>query len=50
MRWEECAGKDLERVAEEWRTTAKDRKSWRLVIENVVREKRGKKRRRKRRR
>ena len=37
----ECKGRsairDLERVEEEWRTIAKDR-SWRLLIENVVRE------------
>ena len=30
----------------EWRTTARDRRSWRLLIENVVREKLGKKRQR----
>ena len=29
----------LERVGGEWRTTAKDRRSWRLLIENVVKEK-----------
>ena len=30
--------RDLERVGGEWRTTAKDRRSWRLLIENAVRE------------
>ena len=30
--------RDLERVGGEWRTTAKDRRSWRLAIENTVRE------------
>ena len=28
----------LERVRGEWRTTAKDSRSWRLLIENVGRE------------
>ena len=37
---ENCAKRDLERVRGEWRTTAKDRRSWRLLIENVVRENR----------
>ena len=39
MRWEDWVKRDLERVGGEWRTTAKDRRSWRLVTENVVREK-----------
>ena len=38
MQWEDCVKRDLERVGGEWRTTAEDR-SWRLLIENVVREK-----------
>ena len=33
-----CVKRDLERVGGEWRTTAKDRRSWRLVIENAVKE------------
>ena len=28
-----------ERVIEDWRETATDRRNWRLLIENVVREK-----------
>ena len=31
--------RDLEKVGEGWRTRATDRKNWRLLIENVVREK-----------
>ena len=38
MRWEDCVKRDLERMGGEWRTTAKDRRSWRMVIENAVRE------------
>ena len=45
MRWEDCVKRELERVGEEWRTTAKDRRSWRLVKENVVRESEDKNRR-----
>ena len=30
MRWEDCVNRDLERVGGEWRTTAKDSRSWRL--------------------
>ena len=41
MQWESCVKRDLERVGGEWRTTAKDRRSWRLLIENAVSEKRG---------
>ena len=40
MRRQDCVKRDLERVGGEWRTTAKDRRSWRLVIQNTVREKR----------
>ena len=39
MRWEDCVKRGLERVGGEWRRTAKDRRSWRLVIEDAVREK-----------
>ena len=39
MRWEDCVKKDLERVGGEWRTTAKDRRSWSLLIQNEVTEK-----------
>ena len=39
MRWEDCVKRDLETVEGEWRTTTKDRLSWRLLIENVAREK-----------
>jgi len=35
----DCVMRDLERVGGEWRTTAKDRRSWRLLIKNAVREK-----------
>ena len=38
MRREDGVKRDLERVGGEWRTTAKDR-SWRLLVENAVREK-----------
>ena len=34
----DCIKRDLERVGEEWRTRATDRRNWRLLIENVVRE------------
>ena len=37
MRWEDYVKRDLGRVGGEWRTTAKDR-SWRQLIENIVRE------------
>ena len=33
-----CVGRDLERVGAEWRTGAADRMNWRLLMENVVRE------------
>ena len=36
---DDCIKRDLERVGGEWRTTAIDRGSWMLLIENVVREK-----------
>ena len=36
---EDCSERDLERVGGEWRITAKDRRSCRLVIEYEVREK-----------
>ena len=36
MRREDCVKRDLERVGGEWRTTAKDKWSWRLVIENAA--------------
>ena len=36
---EDCVKRDLEKLGGEWRTTAKDRRSWRLVMENSVREK-----------
>ena len=39
MRWEDCVKRDMERVGGELRRTTKDRRSWRLLIENVVREK-----------
>ena len=38
-RREECVKRELEIVGGEWRTAAKDRRRWRLLIENVVREK-----------
>ena len=34
----DCVGRDLERVGAEWRTGAADRRNWRLLMENVVRE------------
>ena len=42
MRWEDCVKGDLERVGGEWRTTGKDR-SWRLLIEDIVRKEKMKK-------
>ena len=33
MQWEDCVNRDLEREGGEWRTTGKDRRRWRLVIE-----------------
>ena len=39
MRWEDCVKRDLERVGDEWSTTAKDIGTWRLLIEDTVREK-----------
>ena len=39
MQWEDWVKRDLERVGGEWRTTARDRRSWRLLIKNAVREK-----------
>ena len=38
MGWEDRAKRDLERVGGEWRTTAKDRRSWRLLTENTMTE------------
>ena len=38
MRREDCVKRDLERIKDEWRTIAKDRMSWRLLIENAVME------------
>ena len=35
MRWEDCVNRGVERVGGEWRTTAKDRRSWRMLVENV---------------
>ena len=43
-RWEDCFKRDLERVRGEWRKRAKDRRSWRLLITKVVREKSGEER------
>ena len=34
MRMKDCDKGNLERVGGEWRTTARDRQSWRLVIDN----------------
>ena len=39
IRWGDCVKRGLERVGGEWRTTAKNRRSWRLGIEKVVRKK-----------
>ena len=41
-----CVKRDLERVGGEWRTTAKDKMRWSLLIENKEREKIAKTRRR----
>ena len=35
----DCIKRDLERVGEEWRKSATDRRNWRLLIVVVVREK-----------
>ena len=32
----DCIGRNLERVGEEWRKRAVDRRYWRLLIQNVV--------------
>ena len=32
-----CRKRDIERVEEEWRKRATDRRNWRLLIENLVR-------------
>ena len=37
MRSEDCIYRNLERAGGEWRTTAKDRRRWRQLIENVER-------------
>ena len=34
MRWEDCVNRYMEKVGGEWRTTAKDRRSWRLDREH----------------
>ena len=34
-RWEDCVKRGVESVGGEWRTTAKDRRSWIVLIENV---------------
>ena len=44
MRWEDYVKRDLERVGGERRTTVKGRMSWRLLIENALRETRGEER------
>ena len=46
---EDCGKRDLERVGGEQRKTAKDRRNYRLIIENIVREHRVKKQTKKRR-
>ena len=38
---EDCVKRDLERVGGEWRISIRDRRNWRLLIENVMREIRG---------
>ena len=35
----DCIKRDLERVGEEWRKGATDRRNWRMLTEHVVREK-----------
>ena len=32
--WEDCIKRDLERVGEEWRTTGKPKRNWRLWEKN----------------
>ena len=42
MQWEDClksVKRYLERVGGEWRRAAKDRRSWRQLIEKLVSEK-----------
>ena len=34
LRWEDCVKRDIERVENELRTRAKDRKHWRQLLEN----------------
>ena len=36
LRWEDCVKRDVEKVGEGGRITARDRRSWRLLTENVV--------------
>ena len=38
MRRDDCVKRDLERMGGEWRTVAKDRRSWRLSREKGTRE------------
>jgi len=37
MQWEDFVKRGLVSLGGEWRTTAKDRRSWRLLLENIVR-------------
>jgi len=37
LRWEDCVKREAKEVGGEWRTAAQDRRSWRLLTENVVR-------------
>ena len=37
MRWKDGVKRDLEREGGEWRTTANDRRNWKLLIDNLVR-------------
>jgi len=46
--WGVCIKRERERVGEEWRTGATDRRDWIVLIENVVRGKLQKKRQGKR--
>ena len=39
MRWHDCIKTDLERVGEEWRTTATCKRNWILLVKNVLKEK-----------
>ena len=39
MRWADWVKRDLERVKGEWRTTTKGISSWRMLIENSLRDK-----------